>query len=152
MGVRRQTKGRNMRSRSRLLGVLLPGLLALASLSVAACGSSSKSSSSGGSGGGSSGSSSAVSAEVAKFAPLTKAPAGAKKGGTLTLIAKGDVDYIDPGASYTQWGLVVHLSADSPLMGWPPSDNAAPVPLLAASQPTVTDGGKTITFKIKPNI
>jgi peptide/nickel transport system substrate-binding protein len=37
-------------------------------------------------------------------------------------------------------------------MGWPTTDTAAPVPLLAASAPTVTDSGKTITFKIKPNI
>ncbi len=142
-----------MRSRSRLLGVLLPGLLALASLGVAACGSSSKSSASGG--GGSSGGSApsaGVSAEVAKFAPLVKAPANAKKGGTLTVIGKGDVEYIDPGADYSQWGLVVHWAAQTPLMGWPPSDTSSPVPELAASQPKLSDGGKTITFKIKPNI
>jgi peptide/nickel transport system substrate-binding protein len=141
-----------MRSRSRLLRVLLPGLLAMASLGVAACGSSSKSSNSSNSGSSGSAPGSAVSAEVAKFAPHTTAPAGAKKGGTLTLIGKGDVDYIDPGASYYQPALVVHLSTGSPLMGWPPSDTSAPVPLLASSQPTITDGGKTITFKIKPNI
>ena len=145
-----------MRSRSRLLGVLLPGLLALASLGVAACGSSSKSSSATTTGGASSSggtsSSSAASSELAKFAPLVNAPASAKKGGTLTMLSKGDIDYIDPGATYTQWGEVVTDAADSPLMGWPPSDTSAPVPLLAASQPTITDGGKTITFKIKPNI
>ena len=141
-----------MRSRSRLLGVFLPGLLAVVSIGLAACGSSSKSSSSGSSSGGSSSSSSSVSAEVAKFAPLTSAPAGAKKGGTLTVIGKGDIDYIDPGATYSQWGLVVQWAAQSPLMGWPPNVTSAPVPLLAASQPTLTDGGKTVTFKIKPNI
>ena len=47
---------------------------------------------------------------------------------------------------------MVDLAVDSPLMGWPPNDTAAPVPLLASSQPTISDGGKTITFKIKPNI
>jgi peptide/nickel transport system substrate-binding protein len=142
-----------MRSRSRLLGVLLPGMLALASLGVAACGSSSKSSSSGGGGSSSgSGSSSSASSQLAKFAPLVKAPAGAKKGGTLTLIGKSDVDYIDPGASYYQPAEVVHWATGSALMGWPPDDTSAPVPELAASQPTLSDGGKTITFKIKPNI
>jgi peptide/nickel transport system substrate-binding protein len=138
-----------------LLGVLLPGLLALASLGVAACGSSSKSTNTTGGGsssGGTSGQSSGVSAEVAKFAPLVKAPADAKKGGTLTVIGKGDIDYIDPGATYSQWGLVVQWAAQSPLMGWPPDVTSAPVPLLAASQPTLSDGGKTVTFKIKPNI
>jgi peptide/nickel transport system substrate-binding protein len=80
------------------------------------------------------------------------APAGAKKGGTLTVLANGDVDYIDPGAAYYQPTYMIDLAADSPLMGWPSNDTAAPVPLLAASQPAVTDAGKTITFKIKPNI
>lgn len=144
-----------MRSRSRLLGVFLPGLLAVASIGLAACGgsSNSNSSSSGSSSGGSSSSSSSkVAAEVAKFKPLSTAPSDAKKGGTLTVLANGDVDYIDPGAAYYQPTYMIDLAADSPLMGWPSNDTAAPVPLLASAQPTVTDGGKTITFKIKPNI
>ena len=80
------------------------------------------------------------------------APATAAKGGTLTALANGDVDYIDPGAAYYQPTYMVDLAVDSPLMGWPPNDTAAPVPLLAAGEPVVSDGGKTITFKIKPNI
>ncbi|MBV9810277.1 MAG: hypothetical protein JO286_24080 [Solirubrobacterales bacterium] len=144
-----------MRSRSRLLGVFLPGLLAVVSIGLAACGSSSKTTSgSGSSSGGSSSSSSgsAVSAELAKFPAVVHAPAGAKKGGTLTVLANADVDYIDPGAAYYQPTYTVDLAVDSPLMGWPPADTAAPQPLLASGQPAVTDGGKTITFKIKPNI
>ena len=150
----RQPKGRNMRSRSRLLGVLLPGLLAMASLGVAACGSSSKStsSSSAATSTNSNGQSAAVSNEQAKFPPVVTAPATAVKGGTLTVIANGDVDYIDPGAAYYQPTYMIDLAADSPLMGWPPNDTAAPVPLLASGQPTITNGGKTITFHIKPNI
>jgi peptide/nickel transport system substrate-binding protein len=141
-----------MRSRSRLLGVLLPGLLAIG---LAACGSSSKTTTTtGGSSGGSSsgGSASQVSAEVAKYPPRLAAPADAKKGGTLTVIANGDVDYIDMGAAYYQPTYMVDYAVGSPLMGWPPNDTAAPYPLLAAGQPTLSDGGKTITFKIKPNI
>ena len=142
-----------MRSRSRLLGVLIPGLLAMASLGVAACGSSSKSTSSSSAPSGSSTStSSSVGSEQAKFAPKTAAPAGAKKGGTLTAIANGDVDYIDPGAAYYQVTYIVDLAADSPLMGWPPSDTSAPQPLLASSAPVLSNGGKTITFHIKPNL
>jgi len=80
------------------------------------------------------------------------APAGAKKGGTLTVLANGDVDYIDPGAAYYQPTYMVDMAVDSPLMGWPTIDTAAPQPLLAAGAPTVSDGGKTITFKIKPNV
>jgi peptide/nickel transport system substrate-binding protein len=141
-----------------LLGVFLPGLLAVVCIGLAACGSSgSKSSSSGSSGSsgsssGSSGTSSQVAAIVAKYKPLSSAPSGAKKGGTLTVLANGDVDYIDPGAAYYQPTYMIDLAADSPLMGWPSNDTAAPQPLLAAAAPTVTDGGNTITFKIKPNI
>ena len=143
-----------MRSRSRLLGVFLPGLLAVASIGLAACGgsSSSNNSSSSGSSGGSSSSSSKVAQTVAKYKPLVSAPADSKKGGTLTVLANGDVDYIDPGAAYYQPTYMIDQAVDSTLMGWPTTDTAAPVPLLAASAPTVTDSGKTITFKIKPNI
>ncbi len=142
-----------MRSRARLLGVRGPVLLVAISIGLAACGSSSKSSSSGSSSGrASSSSSSAISSEQAKFAPRVTAPANAVKGGTLTVIANGDVDYIDPGAAYYQPTYMVDLAVDETLMGWPPADTAAPQPLLAASAPAITNGGKTITFKIKPNI
>jgi peptide/nickel transport system substrate-binding protein len=143
-----------MRSRSRLLGVFLPGLLAVASIGLAACGgsSSSNTSSSSGSSGASSSSSSKVAQTVAKYKPLLSPPADSKKGGTLTVLANGDVDYIDPGAAYYQPTYMIDQAVDSTLMGWPTTDTAAPVPLLAASAPTVTDSGKTVTFKIKPNV
>jgi peptide/nickel transport system substrate-binding protein len=143
-----------MRSRSRLLGVFLPGLLAVASIGLVACGGSSSSNTSGSSGssGGSSSSSSKVAQTVAKYKPLLSPPADSKKGGTLTVLANGDVDYIDPGAAYYQPTYMIDQAVDSTLMGWPTTDTAAPVPLLAASAPTVTDSGKTITFKIKPNV
>jgi peptide/nickel transport system substrate-binding protein len=128
----------------------------MASLGVAACGSSSSStttaSGSTGTSTSSSGQSAAVSNEQAKFPPVVTAPATAKKGGTLTVIANGDVDYIDPGAAYYQPTYMIDLAVDSPLMGWPPNDTAAPVPLLASGQPAVTNGGKTVTFHIKSNV
>ena len=143
-----------MRSRSRLLGVLLPGLLAVSSIGLAACGGSSNSSSSTSSGGSSSSSASSsnVSSELAKYPAVVTAPTSATKGGTLTALANGDVDYIDPGAAYYQPTYMIDLAVDSPLMGWPPNDTAAPVPLLASGQPVISNGGKTITFHIKPNI
>jgi peptide/nickel transport system substrate-binding protein len=128
----------------------------MASLGVAACGSSSSSTTTASGGtstsSSSSGQSAAVSNEQAKFPPVVTAPATAKKGGTLTVIANGDVDYIDPGAAYYQPTYMIDLAVDSPLMGWPPNDTAAPVPLLASGQPAVTNGGKTVTFHIKPNV
>jgi peptide/nickel transport system substrate-binding protein len=132
--------------------VFLAGLLALASLGAAACGSSSKSNTASSGATPSAGQSAAVSNEQAKFPPVVTAPATAKKGGTLTIIANSDVDYIDPGAAYYQPSYMIDLAVDSPLMGWPPNDTAAPAPLLASGQPVVSDGGKTVTFHIKPNV
>lgn len=140
-----------MQLRLRSPRAVLPALLVPLALLVAACGSSGSSSGSGG-GGSSGGSSSAVSKEQAKFPPQTAAPSGAKRGGTLTLLGNGDVDYIDPGAAYYQPTYTIDFAVDSPLMGWPPSDSAAPKPLLASGAPKVTNGGKTITFKIKSGV
>src|SRR5690349_19741624 len=149
MKVRRQMKGRNMRSRSRLLGVFVPGLLAMVCLGLSACGSSNSSKSSSGSGGTSS---SAISSAQAKYPPRVTAPSGAKRGGTLTVLANSDVDYIDPGAAYYQPTYMLDYAVDTPLMGWPPNDTAAPQPLLATGNPQVTNGGKTITFHIRQGV
>jgi peptide/nickel transport system substrate-binding protein len=134
--------------RSRSLRTIAPGLLvALAiALGLAACGSSSSSSSSG-----------SVSAAVSKYAPPTSAPsnaccaAQAGKGGTLTMLWAGDVDYIDPGAAYYQPSYSVDLAVDRPLMSWPPAATK-PAPDLAAGQPKISSDGKTITFTIKKGI
>jgi peptide/nickel transport system substrate-binding protein len=127
-------------ARNLCLAVL--GLLSLMSLGLTACGSShSKTASSANN-----------EQKEASYPARVTAPADAKRGGDLTVLANGDVDYIDPGAAYYQPTYMIDLAVDSPLMGWPPNDSAAPVPLLAAAAPMVTDGGKTITFKIKPNI
>jgi peptide/nickel transport system substrate-binding protein len=132
--------------------VFLAVLLAAASFAAAACGSSSNSNTASSGGTSGAGQSAAVSNEQAKFPPVVTAPATAKKGGTLTAIANSDVDYIDPGAAYYQPTYMIDLAADSPLMGWPPNDTAAPQPLLASGQPVVSNGGKTITFHIKTNV
>ena len=68
------------------------------------------------------------------------------------MIANSDVDYIDPGAAYYAPTYMIDLAADSPLMGWPPNDTSAPVPLLASGQPVISNGGKTITFHINTNV
>lgn len=86
------------------------------------------------------------------YRPRVIAPVTAKRGGTLTVIANGDVDSIDPGIAYYQATYMIDLATDSPLMGWPSNDTMAPVPLLASGQPVITNGGKTITFKIKANV
>ncbi len=113
--------------RRTLLRVLIPGMALTAALVLAACGSSSNSSTSG---------SSSVSDAQSKYAAPTTAPDDAKKGGTLTVIAASDVDYIDPGAAYYQWSFMIDGATQSPLEAYAPADIDQPTPLLAESAPT----------------
>ena len=117
---------------------LVLGLFVVAALVLAACGSSGDSTSE-------------VNAATAKYAAPTEAPSDAKQGGSLTALAASDVDYIDPGATYYQFGYMVTDATQSPLVGYAPGDIDAE-PLLAASEPTVSDDGKTITYKIRDDV
>jgi peptide/nickel transport system substrate-binding protein len=85
------------------------------------------------------------------FAAPTAAPDGAERGGELTVIAASDVDYIDPGASYYQFGYLVTAATQSPLVGYAPADIDAQ-PLLAAAEPTLSEDGKTITYKLRDDV
>jgi peptide/nickel transport system substrate-binding protein len=108
--------------------------VALVAAVVAGCGSSSNKSTSAGS------------------AP-TSAPAGAKKGGTLTMISSGDVDNkLDPGYSYYQFDFILDNDLHRTLLRYRPNDTNKPSPDLAASEPTVSDDGKTVTVKIRKGV
>ena len=123
------------------LRLVVPALLLLAAAVVlSACGSSGSSSSSGSEAG-----------IPSDFKAPTAAPDNAQKGGTLTELNEGDIDYMDPGAAYYQVTYSLTLATQRTLMGWPP-DATQPAPDLADGQPQVTDGGKTITFKIRPGV
>jgi peptide/nickel transport system substrate-binding protein len=125
--------------RSTKLRVLTPGLIVLAAVALGACGSSSSSSSN-------------VAATQSKFAPPTAPPSSAQKGGTLTVLVSGDVDYIDPGAAYYQFTYMVDSATDRALLSWPPDDLTTPKPDLATGEPTVSSDGKTVTFHIRTGI
>jgi peptide/nickel transport system substrate-binding protein len=86
-----------------------------------------------------------------QFAAPTAAPDGAKEGGSLTVLAASDVDYIDPGAQYYQFSYMVSSATQSGLVGYAPADIDAQ-PLLAAEEPTVSDDGKTITYTIRDDV
>ena len=75
---------------------------AVASLAVAGCGGSSNDTSSG------------------SGNQPTSPPAGAKKGGDLTVIYNGDVDNIDPGITYYQYGFNVAYATQRPLYSYKP--------------------------------
>jgi peptide/nickel transport system substrate-binding protein len=125
--------------RRMLPRVLIPGLLLLAALVFAACGSDDDDTGS-------------VEEEQAKYEAPTAAPDDAQQGGDLTVIAASDVDYIDPGAQYYQFSYMVSSATQSGLVGWAPEDVEQPTPLLASEEPTVSEDGKTITYKLRDDV
>lgn len=118
-------------------------LVAIFSLGLVACGSDND-------GGGDSDDAAPTTASN-DFPPLYEAPDDSQQGGELTVISGGDVDYLDPGATYFQFGYMVHFAINRSLMGWPP-EAEDPVPDLADGEPEIAEDGRTLTFKIKPGI
>ena len=110
--------------------------VALCAADVAGCGGSSNSS---------------TSSSSAK--PATSAPANAKKGGTLTMLASGDVDNnLDPGYSYYQYDFILDNDLHRTLYRYKPNDTTKPSPDLADGEPKISSDGKEITIKIKKGI
>ncbi|HEY2543180.1 MAG TPA: ABC transporter substrate-binding protein [Gaiellaceae bacterium] len=74
-----------------------------------------------------------------------------KKGGTITILSEGDIDHLDPGAAYYQFTYAITYVTQRPLLAYKP-DSIQPTPDLAASMPTVSNGGKTVTVHIQHGI
>jgi peptide/nickel transport system substrate-binding protein len=117
------------RSALRILLVLCAG--GLAAVLVAACGGGSSSSGSN---------------------AKTAAPSGAKKGGTLTVLANADVDYIDCGAAYYQFSYQIEYTYCRPLYSYKPQDKGIPSPDVASGPAQVSKDGKTVTVHMKSGI
>jgi peptide/nickel transport system substrate-binding protein len=128
------TEGSKVRTRTFALPAVL---IALAAMGVAGCGSSSKSSSSGSSGG----------------TQSTPVNTGGKMGGAVTdLEVAGGIDSLDPGYWYYQTDYEdIGQTTQRTLYGFRPQDTT-PQPDLATALPTVTDGGKTLTFHIRSGV
>jgi peptide/nickel transport system substrate-binding protein len=81
----------------------------------------------------------------------TGAPTNAKQGGTLTVLSSGDVDYIDPGQDYYQFGYMVQYAVNRTLYSFGADDNDAR-PDMATGQPQVSSDGKAITVHIRKGV
>ena len=78
--------------------------------------------------------------------------ADAKKGGDLSVLYAGDVDNIDPGITYYQYGFLVAYATQRPLYSFKPDDAINPEPDLAEGPPEIAPDGKTLTIKIRTGV
>ena len=89
---------------------------------------------------------------ASKTATVQTKIAKGKKGGTLTYLAAGDVDYLDTGQTYYTFGYMVAYSTNRPLYSFDPKDSIHPVPDLATGPPEISSDNKTITVHIKKGV
>jgi peptide/nickel transport system substrate-binding protein len=122
--------------RRKLLGLLVPVLVGVFAIGLSACG----------------GDDDGGAEPTGDFEAPTEAPGDAQKGGILTIVNSGDVDNIDPGAAYYQFSYQIDFVTQRPLLSWPPPETETPQPDLAAEQPEVSNGNKTVTFKLRDGI
>ncbi len=118
-------------------------LLAAMVLVGTGCGSSDDSSSS---------SSSSSSSDNGNAVPSGGKIGEGKKGGDVTFLAAGDIDFLDPGQDYYTFGFMVQLAVNRTLYAFKPDNAEKPVPDLADGEPEISSDNKTITIKIKKGV
>jgi peptide/nickel transport system substrate-binding protein len=74
------------------------------------------------------------------------------RGGTLTMLAASDVDFLDPGHTYYSLGIQVALATQRPLYGFRPGDLSQQLPDLASGPPEISADGQTITVHIRRGV
>ena len=77
---------------------------------------------------------------------------GGKKGGKITILSAGDVDYMDPGKTYYTYAIGIINAMHRGLYAYMPGDTSTPIPDLAADLPEISEDGKTVTVKIKEGV
>ena len=70
----------------------------------------------------------------------------------MTMLAAGDVDYIDPGQSYYQFGYQVIYATQRPLYSYKADSATEVTPDLASGPPEVSADNKSITVHIRKGI
>jgi peptide/nickel transport system substrate-binding protein len=68
------------------------------------------------------------------------------------MLYTADVDFIDAGLTYYQYGLNVAYTTQRPLYSYKPDDAKKPVPDLAQGEPQISEDGKTVTVKIRKGV
>ena len=123
-------------------------------LGVAACGGSSNSGTGGG--GGSSNAAPKLPLKAGED-PTSEALTGGKQGGTLAVLSSESFSHLDPGQAYFALDYQVVYVMQRPLFTFMPNSQTQLSPNLATTIPTasnggITNGGKTVTVHIQPNV
>src|SRR5829696_8285091 len=66
-------------------------------------------------------------------------PAEGKKGGKITMLSSGDVDYMDPGQTYYTYAFGIHNAINRGLYSYPPGLELEPVSDLAVDAPEISE-------------
>jgi peptide/nickel transport system substrate-binding protein len=86
----------------------------------------------------------------------SQASTGAKNGGTITIVAGTAPLSADQGLDFTTQGTELYTVVNTPLLtfkrGVQGVGGTQIIPGLAESLPTVSNGGKTYTFTLRPNL
>ena len=75
-----------------------------------------------------------------------------KRGGKLTVLSSGDVDFLDPGKTYYTYTIGILNALHRGLYAYDPRDITEPVPDLAAGMPEIAEDGRTVTVKLRTGI
>ena len=78
-------------------------------------------------------------------------PAEGEKGGTITILSGGDVDYMDPGKTYYTYAIGIINALHRGLYAYEPG-SLEPTPDLADGPPEISEDGKTVTVKLKEGV
>lgn len=73
-------------------------------------------------------------------------------GGTLTMQAASDVDFLDPGRTSFAAGMQVAHATQRTLYTFAPANLVRRVPDLASGRPVITSGGRVVTVRLRPGV
>jgi peptide/nickel transport system substrate-binding protein len=68
------------------------------------------------------------------------------------MLASADLDYLDPGRTYFQMGVMVVQATQRPLYRFPPNSLSKALPDMAASAPQVSADGRTVTVHLRHGV
>jgi peptide/nickel transport system substrate-binding protein len=84
--------------------------------------------------------------------PLTESLSCVTRGGTLNVLQESGFEHLDPGVAYYALDYSVVYATQRPLYSYGPNTETEPTPDLAEGPPEISNGGRTLTVRIKSGI